>query len=85
MPHSIEETLNLHMIENIPFCLGFAARRPPWGTGSSTTHMEKKILPPAKLCHSFSFLFGDLKINLDRSEQARIVEMVRNLLHFREG
>ena len=38
-------------------------------------YMEKKKSPPAKLWHFFSFLFGDLKIKLDRSEQGRFVKM----------
>ena len=45
-------------------------------------NMEKNILPPAKICHSFWFLFGDFKIKLERSEQWRFVKMFIFLVFF---
>ena len=47
--------------------------------------MEKKKSPPAIFCHFFPFLFGDLKIKLSGSEQARFPEMIIILLFFLEG
>ena len=47
--------------------------------------MEKKKSPPAKIRHSFPFLFGDLKIKLSGSEQARFPEMIIILLFFWRG